>query len=329
VLSCGLPVLCTHANRIVQSETLRPVRLRGVNRSGLEYASSEGAGFLANAGIAPREFDEIASWGANVVRIPFNQARALGEPALYLAALDAAIALAAARGMYTLLDLQWLDSETPRGYLADGRPNFVAPLPNLASLKLWSQLANRYKEEPAVLYDLFNEPHDPLPGDTGDLCGIRPDGNVIPLTRRRVKFANWAGWARQLVSVIRSENPGALIFVSGLDWGYDLHGFPLTGVPNVVYSSHVYPNKAKSWPAAFGSLSRKAPVFLGEWGGTEEHLAWGEELLVYTDDRAIGWTAWSWSDHPHLIDKNRASYEPTPFGQLVRASLRSMPLISW
>ena len=41
----------------------------------------------------------------------------------------------------------------------------VAPTPDANSSVLWRTLAERYRDEPAVLFDLFNEPHDPLDDD--------------------------------------------------------------------------------------------------------------------------------------------------------------------
>jgi hypothetical protein len=325
LLSHNLPALRTLGNRIVDCETLRPVRLRGVNRSGLEYAAPEPLGFLASAGISEYELDAIAAWGGNVIRLPFNQAHVLAGPSSepYLEALDHVITLAAERGSYTLLDLHWLDSASPRGRLSNGEINFVPPLPNLASVSTWSQLARRYREETAVLYDLFNEPHDPLPDDTSELDRIRPDGSLFALARRRVRFRDWNAWAAQLARTVRSQNPNALIFVSGMDWGYDLRRFPSPDLPEIVYSSHVYPSKTRSWDSAFGNLSAEAPIFVGEFGGVEEDLPWGKKLLSYLDARQIGWAGWSWSDHPHLV-KSASAYEPTPFGALVRNSLRNI-----
>ncbi len=322
-LSASLPPLKTDRNQIVIAETGQPIRLRGINRSGLEYSSPEDPGSLSKAGITPREFDQIASWGANIVRLPFNQQWALAAPGCdpepYLSALDHAIELAAKRGMYTLLDLQWLNATQPHGTLKDGSFNFVPPLPNAASLELWPQLAARYRDEPAVLYDILNEPHDPLPDDPVAPHGIRPDRALYRLPKRRVSASEWHPWAIHLVNLIREQNSRALIFVSGLDWGYDLRHFPLTGIEDVVYSSHVYPTK-KNWDRSFGKLSRTHPVFIAEWGGQESSLAWGEELLRYLDERGLGWTAWSWSDHPRLVEI-ASSFTPTPFGSLVRASL--------
>jgi len=324
MISSALSLLAVTGNQIVTVPGGQAIRLRGLNRSGLEYSLRAEGNVLATAGISESELDAISAWGANLIRLPFNQSWVLttddydAEP--YLQALDCVVGWASALGMYTLLDLQWIDHLTPRGYLQDGSPNFVPALPDLASLTAWRLLARRYSREPAVLYDLFNEPHDLLAGDPHPLRVIRPDGTLLGVRGRRVKAAAWHPWAKALVAAIRAENPVALIFASGLDWGYDLADFPLASVEGVVYSSHVYPQKKKHWDQAFGNLSRTHPVFVGELGGRDIDLAWGEKLLSYLDERQIGWAAWSWSDNPRLLHPG-PGYRPTIFGALVRQSL--------
>lgn len=317
-LSSGLPALVTSGNRIIQQSTSQPVLLRGINRSGMEYAEPDEDGFAAAAGISRSEIEWICrQWGANIVRIPFNQDWALngrrGFPAeTYLGDLDRIIKWCSRYGAYTLLDLQWLDADHPFG------PNrqFVPPLPNPDTPRLWTTLARRYRDEPAVLFDLLNEPHDREPGDPYPLW--RPDGTQYPPDHRRVSMDEWKPWARLLIDAIRAEHPEALLFVSGTNWAYDLRGFPLDR-PNLVYSTHVYTNKGRNWDEAFGDLALVYPVFAGEWGGDADDLDWGADLTAYFRQRGIGWTAWSWADRPLLVSR----YTPTPFGQLVQRILGS------
>jgi hypothetical protein len=328
-LSHDLRALKVQRNQIVVADSGESVLLRGVNRSGLEYSSPDGDGSLAKAGITEAEMDAIViGWGANIVRVPFNQDWALSrsgydaEP--YLGALDSVVSMAARRGAYTLLDLQWLDATTRRGSNSDGTPNFVAPLPNQDSLSLWRQLARRYRDEPAVLFDIFNEPHDALPDDPVDLIGIAPDGSFFVLKDRTVDMAEWQPWAAAMIGTIRAEHPTALIFVSGVNWGFDHSGAPLPGIDDVVYSTHVYRNKGTDWDNAFGNLAIELAVFAGEWGGTDDDLDWGKELSNYMDDRGMGWTAWSWSDQPRLVQSPAPpDYKPTAFGQLVLNKLKA------
>jgi len=317
-LSGGLAPLGTSGNRIVKLPTGDPVLLRGVNRSGLEYCGPDEQGFLSGASISRAEIDVITNqWRANIVRLPFNQDFVLrgrlghsGED--YLKAIDQVIAWASQFGAYTLLDLQWLDSDRIFG----GDRNFVAPLPNVESIELWSTLARRYNDEPAVLYDLFNEPHDRLADDPWLLN--KPDGSTYPPTQMAVTMNEWQPWARVLTQAIRDENPNALVFIGGTNWAYDLRGMPMD-LENVVYSTHVYPNKGNTWTEAFGNLAASAPVFVGEFGCSDSPADqdWLRDLTAYLDQLELGFTAWSWFNEPFLVTR----YAPTAFGQQVRQTL--------
>jgi endoglucanase len=337
MLSNGLRWLTVEGRHIVE----------GASRS-----EPSAQGFLQAAGLCESEIAHIVDeWGANIIRIPFNQdwvlhgRRSLSAEA-YLDAIDQVILWASRAGAYTLLDLQWLDADVACGSNPDGSCNRVPPLPTRDSLVTWSVLARRYRDEPAVLFDLFNEPHDPIADDPIVLTGIDEDGTAFPVTGRRVTMAAWQPWARHLVRAVRCEHPRALIFVSGVRWAYDLRGMPLTiangsteTFANLVYSTHVYPwsgtpagtrrlatsqppHAGVSWREAFGELSRRSPVFIAEWGGGTEDVGCGERLVRYARRLGIGWTAWSWSDRPRLVaDAQRQWYEPTDFGRLVLRSL--------
>lgn len=318
LLSNGLAALRTSGNRIISAATSDTVILRGVNRSGLEYCGPDEQGFLSGASISRAEIEFIVkSWHCNILRLPFNQDFVLrgrmgrsGEE--YQEAIDQVIYWASLFGAYTLLDLQWLDADRIYG----GDRNFVAPLPNMESIELWTTLARRYKDEPAVLYDLFNEPHDRLPDDPYPL--IKEDGTTYPPSQRAVTMKEWQPWARALANAVRDENPDALLFVGGTNWAYDLRGMPMD-LENVVYSTHVYPNKGEKWEDNFGNLSKVVPVFAGEFGGSEssKDIDFVQRLLTYMEDLGMGWAAWSWSNEPFLVSR----YMPTAFGDAVRRRL--------
>ena len=92
----------------------------------------------------------IEQWKANVIRLPVTEqfwfGRGKGQKAdegglAYRKTVDAAIEAAASRGAYVALDLH----------------RFGAPKPEHADF--WKDAATRYKNHPAVLFELFNEPH--------------------------------------------------------------------------------------------------------------------------------------------------------------------------
>jgi endoglucanase len=144
-LSNGLPRLATSGNLLVDTSTGAPILLRGVNRSGLEYSDPDEQGFLSGAAICRSEIQTIVrAWDCNIIRLPFNQdfvlrGRAGRSGQEYRNALDQVVYWASMFGAYTLLDLQWLDADRTYG----GDRNFVAPLPNIQSIELWTVLAER------------------------------------------------------------------------------------------------------------------------------------------------------------------------------------------
>lgn len=328
LLSAKLPQLRALGNRITEAVTGEPIALRGVNRSGLEYSEPAGDGFLPSAALSRQDIEEIVQgWGANVIRLPFNQDWAMRgrgnfSAECYRQALDQVISWAAAVGAYTLLDLQWLDADTTFGRLADGSANRVAPLPNKLSIELWATLAERYRDEPAVLFDLFNEPHAPLRDDEIPMYFVTHDGCIEIGGPREFGADEWNRWASKITATIREVHPGALTFVSGVDWGFDLRGVRIDSA-NVVYSAHVYPNRSRrQWNSRFGHRCSEHPLFIGEWGGDGGDLKWGSQLISYMRGVTCGWTVWSWLDEPRLVRNGReGDYTPTEFGDIVRSEL--------
>ncbi len=329
-LSFGLPQLITAGNQILRADTLQPVLLRGINRSGLEYTKPSNAGWLAAAQFTEDEVHEIAkNWRANVIRVPFNQAWALAganghSSEEYLGALDQVIAWAAQMGAYTILDLQWLDIETVFGTIQQENQrvaNHVPPLPNPGTVQLWRTLAARYRDEPAVIFDLLNEPHDRLDDDPHPLWVVGPAGVVNQSDAARVTASEWVPWAALLIDEIRAVRPRGLILVGGIDWAFDPRHIRVES-PDVIYSAHIYPVRNQgTWRRALGHAS-ELPVLIAEWGGGDGDLDFARTLAAVMNDAGVCWCAWSWSDYPHLVQPPRApAYRPTPFGQFVRAQL--------
>jgi len=330
-LSHGLAALVTSGNQILQADRGTPVLLRGLNRSGLEYAEPNAQGFLAAAQMTQDEMRAIVTdWRANVIRIPFNQdwclrGRGAQSAEGYLASLDQVISWAAELSAYTILDLQWLDVETAYGTTQDpvqGRStNHIPPAPNEKTVDLWDTLAARYQSEPAVLFDLLGEPHSVLRDDPHPLQLVGPDGEVTDADGMRLSPQDWSRWASLLVDRIRRIKPDGLILVSGIDWGFDLSGVAVDA-PNIVYSTHIYSNRNSfTWRKALGRC-REVPIFVGEWGGTDRDLDFGRSLAGRMRDLGLGWTAWSWSDFPRLVaSAQNQNLEPTLFGHLVRDEL--------
>lgn len=103
----------------------------------------------------------MQTWQINTVRVPLNEDCWLGingvksvySGDLYRAALEAYVAQLNAAGLYVILDVHW---NAPGGQQADGQRDM---LDASHGYLLWRSIATAFKASPAVLFDLYNEPH--------------------------------------------------------------------------------------------------------------------------------------------------------------------------
>jgi hypothetical protein len=144
------------------------VRLLGVDHPSLEYACEEG--YAYNDGMMDAaDAAAIASWRATAVRLPLNEDCWLGingqpsnsqhpQPALtvagYRQAVQSYVTQLNNAGLYVILDLHWT---APGTIVADGQ----RPMPDSHSTDFWTSVATTFASNPAVVFDLFNEPFSP------------------------------------------------------------------------------------------------------------------------------------------------------------------------
>src|SRR5256714_8456293 len=123
------PAVHVQGNRLVDSAG-RPLRLRGVNRSGAEYACAQGWGIFDGPSDSVA-VSAIADWRANVVRLPLNESCWLGingvTPAYAGANYQQAIADYVGRlnraGLVVILDLHWTAADTAKALAQAPMPN--------------------------------------------------------------------------------------------------------------------------------------------------------------------------------------------------------------
>src|SRR4051812_11762617 len=100
------------------------------------------------------DFIHQASNGANVARLSLNQnfwlAGANGYDPNYANTIKTVVGYAEAAGISVILDLHWSD----QGNLASSAGQQVMAGAN--SITFWQQLAAAYKNDPEVLFELYN-----------------------------------------------------------------------------------------------------------------------------------------------------------------------------
>jgi hypothetical protein len=310
-LSAGLGWLRADGNLLVD-ELDAPVQIRGVTLRYLERAEAQGTTYAPP--ISREELGLLQAWGATAVTVTIAQDLALigggeasGED--YLEALDGTISAAADAGLYTVVQRSLLSSTLPTHAGPGAQDRFEPPLPNPASVDLWSLLAQRYAREAAVIFDLFRSPHDPAAGDS--LAALLP----------RVTWAVWNDWLLSMLGAARRAAPRSIAILRGLARGVDLRGFPLhysdgTEPANVVYAAETGLGGDGRPPVALARLARSHPVGVFTW-----HSRPGEEAAVVAAGRRLAragfhWIAADWAGTEMPLVRRRADrvVRPTPLG---------------
>ncbi|MGE0423945.1 MAG: glycoside hydrolase family 5 protein [Reyranellaceae bacterium] len=227
----------------------------------------------------------IKSVGFNLVRIPLHYRhfvrgdRFEGEG---YALLDRAIGWARAHGLYVVLDIH----AAPGGQTGinhDDGPGyplmFYVQAHRRLTIALWRHIAERYRDEPAILgYDLLNEP-------------IAPYHDVAWLNPKLEPFY------REVTAAIRSVDPQRIIFLAGGQWSstFDMFGPPWTG--NLAFTFHSF------WASTRrDSIQRHltfsarydVPLFIGETGELTDE--WNEGFRTLLERHGIGWSFWTYKN---------------------------------
>src|SRR5438128_9260422 len=308
----GTPSVHVQGNQLVDSAGRR-VRLRGVNRSGTEYACAQGWGIFDGPSDSA-SVQAIASWKANVVRVPLNETCWLGingvAPAYSGANYQRAISDYVARfnraGLVVILDLHWT-ADT-------GKALGQAPMPNRdPTPEFRRQVGAADKGNDRVIFDLFNEPFPDNNADTPEAWRCWRDGG----TCSGMTFQ--AAGMQELVDALRGTGATNVIMLGGVQYAAGLSHWlankPSDPLNNLAASWHIYNfswcNTRACWDADAAPVAQQVPLVLGELGQNDRGSAFITALMDWMDARQGSYLAWVWDvwhDWSDLI----ASYDGTP-----------------
>ena len=327
--------LRVRGNRLVDGPGAgHPVQLRGVNRSGLEYACIQGWGFFdsphADQIDSRAMIAAMRSWRINVVRVPLNEDCWLGlggPPRLrgqrYRRIVERYVRALGAAHLYVILDLHW---SSPLAGGANGQE----PMADAAHAPaFWHSVASALRSDHELIFDLFNEPYGIGWPCWRDGCRIPPAGGEPGY--RSVGM-------QQLVDTVRSAGATQPLMLGGLSYASDLSGWmrfrPHDPLHQLIASEHNYGGLSpceSSCLAAVLATAGRVPVVFGELGETDCGRGYIDKEMAFADAHGIGYLGWAWDagggwtcgGGPSLI----SSYDgrPTAYGAGLRDHLRALP----
>ncbi len=289
----------------------------------------------------------IASWHANVIRIPLNEDCWLGINGVnpkyggqsYRASVKSFVTALHRAGLYVILDLHW---SAPGAIPAASQQ----PMPDQDhSLAFWRSVARTFKRDQNVVFDLYNEPFlytSYLQDPTQDLwhcwllgCALNQyltGGN--PYTHGYI----WrAAGMQTLVDVVRSTGARNLILVPGLDWANDvsqwLTNAPVDPIHNLAVSWHSYPGEGCAdeacWNRVVAPLARQVPVVAGETGDNVcTAPTYDPTFLPWADQHGLSYLGWTWNPWQDCKNILIQGYNGTPtrgYGQYFHDHLIELP----
>ena len=315
------------------------IRLLGVNHASFEYACVDGFGYDGGH-MDDADAEAVASWNANAVRVPLNEDCWLGingqpnnsqDPGEtltasgYRQAVEAYVDALNAHGIYAILDLHW---SAPGAQVAGEQQ----PMPDADhSPAFWQSVASTFEGNPAVLFDLFNEPYDPTdprsgtdlnPQDrvswncwdtgteNGPAGGTPCDTSAYDEDGNRTSSYQVAS-LQTLLDTIRATGATQPVLAGGLDFANDLSQWvdhaPDDPLNQEAASFHNYTGQACDsvgcWDSQIAPVAANVPVVTGEFDeddfdnpscSNRTPSMFDADYMNWADQHGVSYLAWGW-----------------------------------
>lgn len=281
--------------------------------------------------LTPALFDAMAhQWHMNSLRLPLSNWEYAKFTSDYTSQLDQVVQEANQAGLYVILDLHD-DVKSGSPYTST-----ASDVPKAEDVTFWKAIAQHFKSNPMVVFDLYNEPKDTNWNTWLHGGGTTPDGATIVGFQDLVNAVRSTGAPQIIVLEPGSAGGGkkAQNTAGAEEGGWS--NFPLADAikdPNIMYSLHVYQTIVQSasiQAAKWGPLLGRYPLYYGEWafltnGQGKSAAAHCQSLptvgsqadqvvmnfLNYMGSIHASWTAWQFA--PHFLVQSYRTFTPTTF----------------
>jgi endoglucanase len=313
--------LTTRGNQILDGHG-KPLILRGLQRFGLEGGTK--TPLPTNA-----EIGQLKLWGANEVRISLGEQKWLATNCHYEAdypqIVDRVVRWVTSRGMVALINLHFATTGDC------GTPGLTTMADSSGAITFWQEVASRYRNNPLVAFDLFNEP-EKISNTTWLYGGfIVNGGNLLDTAGMQV-----------LYQTVRATGAQNLVVISGLDFADHPPTEPVEGF-NIAYGAHAYqctesapPDCKTPDPYDAGvplhhwlTFADTYPLIVTEFGFPDHGVdgTYNANVVAYADQHDWGWSGFAWDGGTDgLFDLVQA--HPASDGKTIEPNAAGMPLLA-
>jgi hypothetical protein len=336
------PQLQVSGNKLVDQNGSQVV-LHGVDRSGTEYECVQGNGIFDGPN-DQASITAIKSWGpVNAIRVPLNEACWNAESYVdsayagtnYINAIKAYVSLLNSNGIVAILDLHWTDGlyTGNSSGCSSAEATCQKPMPDAAeAIPFWTSVANTFKGNDAVIFDLFNEPYaSRATGSTATGWQCWENGGTCSGISYQV-----AGM-QQMVNAVRSTGANNVLMLGGEEYANDLTDWlqyePTDPDHDLVASFHSYNfntcSSQSCWTSEVAPVIAQVPVIAGEIGENDCAGSYIDSLTNWLESENTSFLAWAWnadfacSSGPGLITDYTGT--PTNYGSAYKAILQALP----
>jgi hypothetical protein len=333
------PQLHVSGNQLVDQNGNRVV-LHGADRSGGEFTCVQGGG-IWNGPMDQSSVTAMKSWDITAVRVPLNEACWNGESyvnsadagANYQNAVKSYVSLLNSNGIVAILDLHWTDGVYTGNSsgCSSAQATCQKPMPDSAqAIPFWTSMANTFKGNNAVIFDLFNEPYpDRATGSETSAWQCWRNGGTCSGIGYQV-----AGM-QSMVNAVRSTGASNVLMLGGLAYSNDLTQWlsykPSDPDNNLVASWHSYNFNSCStqscWSSQIAPVIASVPLIAGEIGENDCADGYINPLMSWLDGQHTSYLAWTWnnwdcSSGPSLVTDYSGT--PTAYGSGFKSHLLSL-----
>ena len=333
------PRLHVSGNKIVDASGAEHL-LHGVNRSGTEFMCVQGYGIFDGT-VDDAAIAAMLTWNIDTVRIPLNEECWLGLSNInsayggtaYINAIKDYATRLEAHGITPVLELHWSHGQYTGNSAgcSDLYASCQKPMPDTEyTPSFWTSVANTFKSDQSVVFDLFNEPYpDRATSTLTQAWTCWRDGGTCPGIGYSV-----AGM-QTLVNAVRGTGAQNVILLGGLAYSNDLGQWlaykPTDSTGNLAAAVHVYNfntcGSSSCWDSTLAPVLAQVPLVAGEIGENTCGHAFIDQFMAWLDAHESSYLGWTWntwdcSAGPSLISAYDGT--ATAYGAGLKAHLLSL-----